>query len=133
MIISSMCILQGILADVTPTTLHIMSLQQPKEMTVKCLIKEQNNIISRQVLAAQSNLRFEQKRCLFPKNSELDSVFLGQSINNLYFCTVLIKLFPFAPKTLFESLRLGIYSQAGTVMFPGWECFIPKVGTKRAA
>jgi len=39
------------------------------------------------VLAAQSNLRFEQKRCLFPKNSELDSVFLGQSINNLYFCS----------------------------------------------
>jgi tRNA(fMet)-specific endonuclease VapC len=32
-------------------------------------------------------LRFEQKCCLFPKNSELGSVFLGQSINNLYFCT----------------------------------------------
>ena len=25
-------------------------------------------------------------------------------------------------------LRLGIYSQAGNVLFPGWEYFIPKVG-----
>jgi len=29
------------------------------------------------MLDAQSNLRFEQKRCLFPKNSELGSFFLG--------------------------------------------------------
>ena len=26
------------------------------------------------------------------------------------------------------SLRLGFYSQAGNVLFPGWEYFIPKVG-----
>ena len=26
------------------------------------------------------------------------------------------------------SLRLSIYSQAGNVLFPGWEYFIPKVG-----
>ena len=26
-------------------------------------------------------------------------------------------------------LRLGIYSQGGNISFPGWEHFIPKVGT----
>ena len=30
----------GILADVAPSVLHIMGLQQPKEMTGQCLIKE---------------------------------------------------------------------------------------------
>ena len=30
----------GILADVAPSVLHIMGLQQPKEMTGKCLINE---------------------------------------------------------------------------------------------
>jgi len=30
----------GILADVAPSVLHIMGLQQPKEMTGQCLISE---------------------------------------------------------------------------------------------
>ena len=30
----------GILADVAPSVLHIMGLQQPKEMTGQCLINE---------------------------------------------------------------------------------------------
>ena len=30
----------GILADVAPSVIHIMGLQQPKEMTGKCLIIE---------------------------------------------------------------------------------------------
>jgi hypothetical protein len=36
-----------------------------------------------------------------------------------------------APRLATAQLRRAIYSQGGNILFPGWECFVPKVGMQR--